>query len=137
MDPADPPKSAHPEGEMSDQAEGRQTQTYSVNIDVKRSPTNKSVIYVRGELLRGTTATMRRVVADELNRSPALLVLDLSGVIRIDTEGIDALVSAATQAGESDISLCLVGVHGHPVGTALADAELLELFERLTADSDT
>jgi anti-sigma B factor antagonist len=122
---------------MSDQAEGRQTQTYSVNIDVKRSPTNKSVIYVRGELLRGTTATMRRVVADELNRSPALLVLDLSGVIRIDTEGIDALVSAATQAGESDISLCLVGVHGHPVGTALADAELLELFERLTADSDT
>jgi anti-anti-sigma factor len=122
---------------MSDQAEGRQTQTYSVNIDVKRSPTNKSVIYVRGELLRGATATMRRVVADELNRSPALLVLDLSGVIRIDTEGIDALLSAATQAGESDISLCLVGVHGHPVGTALADAELLELFEIFTAGSDT
>ena len=49
-------------------------------------------------LLRGATATMRRLVANELNRSPALLVLDLSGVIRIDTEGIDAVVSAATQA---------------------------------------
>jgi anti-sigma B factor antagonist len=122
---------------MSNQAEEQHTQTCSVTVDVKRSSTNKSVIYVRGELLRGATATMRRVVADELNRSPALLVLDMSGVIRIDAEGIAAVVSAATQAGESDISLCLVGVHGHPVGTALAEAELLELFEIFTADSDT
>jgi anti-anti-sigma factor len=121
---------------MKNQAEGQQTETCSVDVDVKRSPTNESVIYVRGELLRGATATMRRLVADELNRAPALLVLDLSGVIRIDAEGIDAVVSAATQAGESDISLCLVGVHGHPVGPALADAELLELFEIFTADSD-
>ena len=132
-----PQKNAHPEGELNNQAEGRQTQTCSVTVDVKRSPTNTSVIYVSGELLRGATATMRRVVATELNRSPALLALDLSGVLRIDAEGIDAVVSAATQAGESDISLCLVGVHGHPVGTALADAELLELFEIYTADSDT
>jgi anti-anti-sigma regulatory factor len=80
---------------------------------------------------------MRRVVANELNVSPALLALDLTGVNRIDAEGIDALVSAATQAGESDISFCLVGVHGHPVGAALADAELMELFEIFAADSDT
>ena len=80
---------------------------------------------------------MRQVVANELNRSPALLALDLTEVNRIDAEGIDALVSAATQAGESDISFCLVGVHGHPVGTALADAELTELFEIVDADSDT
>ena len=122
---------------MNNPAEGQQTQTRSATLDVKRSLTNTSVIYVGGELLRGVTATMRRVVADELNRSPALLVLDLSGVLRIDAEGIDALVSAATQAGESDISLCLVGVHGHPVGIALAEADLLELFEIFTADSDT
>jgi anti-sigma B factor antagonist len=122
---------------LNNQAEGQQTQTCSVTVDVNRSPTNKSVIYVGGQLLRGATTTMRRVVANELNRSPTLLALDLSGVIRIDAEGIDALVSAATQAGESDISLCLVGVHGHPVGTALADAELLELFEIFAADSDT
>jgi anti-sigma B factor antagonist len=129
--------SGHAEGELNNQAQGRRTEPCSVTVDVKRSPTNKSVIYVSGELLREATATMRRVVANELNRSPAQLVLDLSGVIRIDAEGIDAVVSAATQAGESDISLCLVGVHGHPVGTALADAELLELFEIFAADSDT
>jgi anti-anti-sigma factor len=122
---------------MNNPAEGQRTQTRSATVDVKRSPTNKCVIYVRGELLRGTTATMRRVVADELNRSPALLVLDLAGVLRIDAEGIDALVAAATQAGESDMSLCLVGVYEHPVGTALAEADLLELFEIFTADSDT
>ncbi|MDT5369293.1 MAG: anti-sigma factor antagonist [Mycobacterium sp.] len=80
---------------------------------------------------------MRRVVATELKRSPALLALDLSGVNRIDAEGIDALVSAATQAGESDISFCLVGVHAGPVGAALAEAELSELFEIFATLSDT
>jgi anti-sigma B factor antagonist len=123
--------------EVNDQAEGRQTQTCSATVDVKRSPTNKSVIHVSGELARGATATMRRVVATELNRSPALLALDLSGVNRIDAEGIDALVSAATQAGESDISFCLIGVHGHPVETGLAEAGLTELFEIVAAVSDT
>ena len=132
-----PQKNAQPEGELNNQAEGRQTQTCSVTVDVKRSPTNTSVIYVSGELLRGATATMRRVVTNELNRSPALLALDLTGVSRIDTEGIAALVSAATQAGESDISFCLVGAQAGPVGAALADAELTELFEIFTSLRDT
>jgi anti-sigma B factor antagonist len=122
---------------VNDPAEGRQIQTCSVTVDVKRSPTDKSVIHVSGDLLHGATALMRHVVATELNRSPALLALDMSGVNRIDAEGIAALVSAATQAGESDISLRLVGVHGHPVGIALADAELMELFEIVAGDSDT
>jgi anti-sigma B factor antagonist len=122
---------------VNDPAEGRQTQTCSVTVDVKRSPTNKSVIHVSGDVLHGASATMRRVVATELNRSPALLALDLSGVNRIDAEGIDALVSAATQAGESDISFCLIGVHGHPVETGLAEAGLTELFEIVAAVSDT
>jgi anti-anti-sigma factor len=137
VDPIDVTKDAHPEGELNNQAEGRQTQTCSVTVDVKRSLTDKSVIHVSGELVRGTTATMRRVVADELNRSPALLALDLSGVSCIDAEGIDALVLAATQAGESDISFGLVGVHAGAVGAALAEAELTELFEILATLSNT
>ena len=122
---------------MNDPAEGRQTQTCSVTVDVKRSPTDKSVMHVSGDLLHGASATMRQVVANELNRSPALLALDLSGVNRIDAEGIAALVSAATQAGESDISICLVGVQAGPVEAALAEAELIELFEILATLSDT
>jgi anti-sigma B factor antagonist len=122
---------------VNDPAEGRLTQTCSVTVDVKRSPTDKSVIHVSGDLLHGASATMRQVVATELNRSPALLALDLSGVNRIDAEGIAALVSAATQAGESDISFCLVGAQAGPVGAALADAKLTELFEIFTSFSDT
>jgi anti-anti-sigma factor len=122
---------------LNNQSEGRQTQTCSVTVGVKRSPTDKSVVHVSGELLRGATAALRRVVATELNRSPELLALDLSGVIRIDAEGIDVLVSAATQAGESDISFCLVGVHAGPVAAALAEAELSELFEIFATLSDT
>jgi ABC-type transporter Mla MlaB component len=61
---------------------------------------------------------MRQVVATELKRSPALLALDLTRVDGIDTEGIATLVSAATQAGESDISFCLVGAQAGPVRAA-------------------
>ena len=38
---------------------------------------------------------------------------------------------------ESDISFCLVGVHAGPVGAALAEAELSELFETFVTLSDT
>ena len=37
-------KNPHPESEMKNQAEGQQSQTYSVSIDVKPSTTNKSVV---------------------------------------------------------------------------------------------
>jgi hypothetical protein len=43
--------------------------------------------------------------------------------------GIEALVSAAARAGESDISLCLVVAQASPVATALPAAQLTELFE--------
>ena len=119
---------------MTNQADDQQIRTSSVSV--QRSSMDKSVIHVSGELCGGATATMRRAVTKELNRWPGLLVLDMDGVIRIDADGVDAVVSAAMHAGESDISLCLVGVHGHPVGRALAEAELLELFEISTADSD-
>lgn len=112
--------------EVNDQAEGRQTRTCSVTVDVKRSPTNKSVIHVSGELARGATATMRQVVATELKRSPALLALDLTRVNRIDTEGIAALVSVGGDASRRiRVSFCLVGAQAGPVRAALADAELV------------
>jgi hypothetical protein len=72
-----------------------------------------------------------------MQRTTACGARMLSRVIRIDAGRIDAVVSAATQAGESDISLSMAGVQGHPVETALADAELTELFEIAPADSDT
>ena len=108
-----------------------------VGIDVERSPDASCVVQVKGELLSASTPKLRRIIADELNRSPTALVLDLAGVTRIDDAGVDALVSAATQAGESDIALCLIAVRGSVVAGALADAELTELFEILPMVNDT
>jgi anti-sigma B factor antagonist len=114
---------------MTEQAKGNGARSGSVTVNVQRSATDKTIVHVSGELLGDAAAKLRRIVSNELMRPPSLLALDLSDVTRIDSAGIDALVSAATQAGEADISFCLVGVQAGPVATALADAELTELFE--------
>jgi anti-sigma B factor antagonist len=112
------------------------TQSEFVRVDVQRFRTGKSVVRVSGELIRDTPSLLTQIVEEELMRVPSPLVLDLSGVTHINATGVDALVSAATAAGESDISFCLVGVEGHSVGAALAAAELMELFEVFPSVND-
>lgn len=114
---------------MSQQGRNNLGPVDSVRLQVQRSPTNTSVVHVDGPLLSDTTAPMRRTVADELMRSPEVLALNLTGVTNIDSAGVDALTSAAMQAGESDIGFCLVGAHQGPVAAALTDADLTDLFE--------
>lgn len=101
----------------------------SLRLHVQRMPSNTSVVHVDGPLLAETTASMRRTLSDELLRVPELLALNLTGVTIIDNTGIDALTSAAMQAGESDIVFCLLGADHGPVGAALSQADLTELFE--------
>jgi anti-sigma B factor antagonist len=113
---------------------GKQSEANSV--DVQRFPTGKSVVRVGGDLIRDTPSQLTRVIEDELLQAPSPLVLDLSAVKHITASGVDALVSAATAAGESDISFCLVGVEGRSVGAALAAAELTELFEVFPSVTD-
>jgi anti-sigma B factor antagonist len=115
---------------------GTGTQPASVLVNVQRYPTGKSVVSVSGEMLRGAMADMARVITEELMRAPTLLALDLSDVTGIDTAGVSTLASVAALAGESDISFCLVGVEGRPVGVAIADADLVELFEIVPSVSD-
>jgi anti-anti-sigma factor len=112
------------------------TQPEFVSVDLQRFPTGKSVVRVSGELIRDAPSQLTRIVEEELMRAPSPLVLDLSAVTHINATGVDALVSAATAAGESDISFCLVGVEGRPVGAALATAELTELFEVFPSVND-
>jgi anti-anti-sigma regulatory factor len=105
----------------------------SVAVDIQRSPADTSIIRVRGELLSGATAPVWHSIERELLRAPGLVALDLSGVSGIDADGIHVLVSAASHAGEFDISFCLIGAHEGAVGAALADACLIDLFEILPA----
>jgi anti-sigma B factor antagonist len=72
---------------------------------------------------------MSRTVADELTRTPAVLIVDLSEVSRIYVDTIDALASAAAMAGESDIAFCLVDGGGDGLHDAVAAADLADLFE--------
>jgi anti-anti-sigma factor len=108
----------------------------SVLIDVRRSAVDCSIIRIQGELRNGVTAPVWRTLETELGRSPEQVALDLSGVTAIDKAGIGVLVAAATHAGESDISFCLIGAQESAVGAALADADLTELFEILPPRTD-
>ena len=114
---------------MNQAAEGNGRRSESVTVKVQRFAMGTNVVHVMGDLRCDAGSALPLIVAEELMRCPALLALDLPGVARIDGAGIDALVSAAALAGESDISFCLVGVQGGPVAAALAAAELTELFE--------
>jgi anti-sigma B factor antagonist len=101
----------------------------SVAVTVRRFASGEMVVQVTGELCGDVAAAVRRVAADELMRSPSLLAMDLCEVTRMDGSGVDALVAAAGLAAESDIALCLVGAQAGPVATALAAADLTEMFE--------
>jgi anti-anti-sigma regulatory factor len=110
-----------PEGTGDEQRAG------SLTVGVKRFSTGDVVVCVAGELL--AAEAMQQAIADELNRSPARLAIDLSQVTGVDNEGIEALASAAATAGESGISFCLVGVQEGPVDDAITAGDVIELFE--------
>ena len=114
---------------MSQEGDGKREQSGSITLNVQRRPDDTTVVEVAGDLSGDATAAMQRTVNDELTRSPAHLIIDLSAVTGIDMAGINALSSAAGIAGEADISFCLVDPKGDPVGAALASARLTELFE--------
>ena len=76
-----------------------------------------------------TSSQLYRLVADELAREPAQLVLELSDATPVDNAVVEALVGTSALAGESDISFCLVASHTGPVVRALAAANFIERFE--------
>lgn len=116
-------------GRLNKPVHNQQAGSVATTITVQRFPANNTVVNVTGDVVHAVTTAMRRIVANELMRAPSLLVVDLSETSRIDGKGIGALAVAATIAGESDISFCLVTSRGGPVQTALAAAHLEDLFE--------
>jgi anti-sigma B factor antagonist len=105
------------------------THSGPVNIEIRRKLVDSSVIRIQGGLLNAAATSIWRAVESEFRRTPELVALDVSDVTDIDGAGVAVLVAAADCAGEADISLCLVGAHEGVVGTALAAADVTELFE--------
>jgi anti-anti-sigma factor len=101
----------------------------SLSSAVQRLPAGITVIRATGDLNRETNPQLSLLVADELLREPAQLVLELSNLTSVDKAVVDALLSAMAVAGESDISFCLVASHASPVVTTLAEAGPIERFE--------
>ena len=104
----------------------------SFTYTVQRLPAGMSVVSAAGDLDGETHSRISRVVADELAREPAQLVLELSGATSVDDAAVEALLSASALAGESDISFCLVASPTGPIMEALAAADLIERFEIFT-----
>jgi anti-anti-sigma regulatory factor len=96
---------------------------------VERPGAGVTVIRATGDLDEDTGSQLHLLVADELLREPAQLVLELSNLVSVDDAVVDALVSASAAAGESDISFCLVASLASPVLATLAEASLIERFE--------
>ena len=96
---------------------------------VQRLRAGVTVIRATGDLNGETSSPLYSLVADELLREPAQLVLELSNLVSVDNAAVDALVSASAVAGESDISFCLVASPASRVVATLAEAGLMERFE--------
>lgn len=96
---------------------------------VQRLPCGMSIVGATGDLHGETHSLMYRLIADELARQPAQLVLELSGATSVDNAALEALVGASALAGESDTSFCLVASPTGPIVTALAAADLIDRFE--------
>lgn len=101
----------------------------SFTYTVQRLPAGISIVRAAGDLDGETHSQVSRVVADELAREPAQLVLELSGATSVDHAVVEALLSASALAGESDTSFCLVAFPTGPIVEALAAADLIERFE--------
>ncbi|MDT5146230.1 MAG: hypothetical protein QOC58_875 [Mycobacterium sp.] len=101
----------------------------SFSHTVQRLPAGTTIVSAAGDLDGETHSLLYRVIADELGREPAQLVLELSGATSVEEAALEALVSASALAGESDTSFCLVTSSTGPIVRALAAADLIERFE--------
>ena len=101
----------------------------SFSSTVQRLPDGITIIRAAGDLDGETGSQLYPVVAGELRRQPAKLVLELSNLKSLDSAAVEALASVSALAGESDISFCLVASNESPVVRTLAQADLIERFE--------
>jgi anti-anti-sigma factor len=107
---------------------GNDQRSESGSVDVQRFG-RLSVLHFNGDLIDDSAATLDQAVAEELQRSPEHVTLDLRGVKCLDSIGIDGLLSDADLASECAVSFVLVAAEAGPVGAALAKADVRQRFE--------
>jgi anti-anti-sigma regulatory factor len=100
-----------------------------LTIQFQRLSDNTTIVGLVGELRGQGAAELREALADELIGSPELLVINLSNIVEINSDGIDALHSVAGIAVEGDIEFCLVATPDGRVRRRLDSLKRTECFE--------
>jgi anti-anti-sigma regulatory factor len=109
----------------------------SIAIDVRQLAAGDTVVHLMGDLIGdAAAAAMQQILIDQLSRGPRRLIVNLSGVTRIDAIGVHALASAAAVAGEADHAFCLVDGGAGRVRAALAAEQMTELFDVFSSVSE-
>ena len=100
-----------------------------LEVSVESFSAGVRIIRARGELGQGSSRWLDRIVDDELAAAPQLLIIEVSGLAKLLSTVVSALVRAAFHAGEADIALCLVGAGRTDIAWQLEATGWLDLFE--------
>jgi anti-anti-sigma regulatory factor len=99
-----------------------------LTIQFQRLSDNTTIVGLVGELWAQGAMELREALADELIGSPELLVINLSNIVEINSDGVDALHSVAEIAAEGDIQFCLVATPDGRVRRRLDALQRTEFF---------
>lgn len=100
-----------------------------LTIQFQRLSDNTTIVGLAGELRAQGAAELRDGLADELTGSPELLVMNLSNIVEMNSDGVDALHSIAELAVEGEIDFCLVAAPDGRVRRRLDALKRTAFFE--------
>jgi anti-anti-sigma factor len=109
--------------------DGRHRGQRRLTIQFQRLSDNTTIVWLIGELRARGATELREALADELTGSPELLVINLSKIVEISSDGVDALHSVAEIAVEGDIEFCLVATPDGRVRRRLDALKRTDFFE--------
>ncbi len=104
------------------------------NVTTEQDPDGRgALVTVTGELDIAAVPAVSHAVSAMERASPPHLVLDLSGVVHLDSSGLRVLLDAASRAGREGRRLVIVAPPDGPVGRLL---ELTLLADHLEVVRD-
>lgn len=101
-----------------------------LGVKVEEPASGVRVVRVDGELDMLTAPVLRTALLEQLAAAPGHLVLDLSDVRFLGSNGLAVLVETRSAAGEAHIALHLTGTDHPWVARPLEVSGLLGLFDR-------
>ena len=86
------------------------------------------VLGLRGYVNALTAPDLEQILDGQLAALPRALIIDLSELVHLGSEGVQVLACGALRAGLDDIGFCLAGA-SHPIATVLRSSGLVEALD--------